>query len=594
MSIIGFQISHTSGIAIYHEGDIVFAASEERYTKVKNETLFPYNAVKKAYEFIEKNNIPKPKKAVIATENLDFSHFVVRREATFSINDYIKEQTDFHYPKIYENKKINYLDAFEGYEREGVLSDEDLNFLKSAENPTEAFRKIRAKLVTESTGITDVEFINHEFSHAAYALYASEIKKEDALIVAIDGYGDDANAFIGTFEKGQIVEQKKYKNFNIGRMYRYITLLLGMKPNEHEYKVMGLAPYTTERMINTVYPIFENIWYFDEESREVKFHEKPQDHYFYFKDKFDGKRFDAIAGALQKYSEKMIVDLVSFWAKKLGKRKVVLSGGVALNIKANKSISELEIIDDIYVPASGGDESLCIGAIFAYLDKNQTNFGIKPLKNMYLGNENSEEVIKNSINEFMASHSDKFLLRENVSNKEIAQLIADGNIVGRCVGRMEFGARALGNRSILANPGLKNIVRKINSQIKHRDFWMPFTPSMIDYKADEYLINPKNIRFPFMTIACDTTKKAHEDIFGALHPADLTSRPQIVTKEINAGYWDLLNEFHKISGIGAFLNTSLNLSGLPICETPEDVFHVLLNSDLDMVLIDKCLIFRKR
>lgn len=590
--ILGIQIGITSGCAIYYNGEIIFAASEERFTKIKNEVLFPHNTIKVTIDFLQQHSCQPPKLIVIPTLNMDYNHYLLRREAAFSIDDYVREQHLYYYERLIKKNNVNYKDVFKDKYDEKLLSENMLTRLYNAEDPPKEWQVIRGELAVQASGVKEVAFVNHEASHAAYALYASGLRKEETLVIAVDGFGDDANCSVWTYENGSLFCHKKYDNFNIGRMYRYITLLLGMKPNEHEYKVMGMAPYAFEHMVDQVYPIFANTWYVDKNNGEIKYNDLPTDLYFYFQNKLEGKRFDVISGALQKYTERMLLDLVEYWALKLSKRKLVVSGGVSLNIKANMLLGEMEIIDEIFVPASGGDESLCIGAIYAYLDQQKQGKAIKPITNMYLGNAYGQNEMDVKIKNFVRQNN-IFDFRQQVSNQELAALIAEGNILGRFQGRMEFGARALGNRSILANPSLRDIVKKLNRQIKSRDFWMPFTPSIIDFKADDYLINPKCLKFPFMTMGCKTTSKAQEKIFGALHPADLTARPQIVTKEDNKEYWDLINEFYKITGIGALLNTSLNLHGLPICESPEDVFNLLLKSDLDMAVLGTSLIWRK-
>ncbi|KPA16814.1 carbamoyltransferase [Candidatus Magnetomorum sp. HK-1] len=590
-SILGVQVAITSGCALYYKNQIVFAISEERCSKIKNETIFPHQSIQRALQFCEENDIPLPQIAVFPSWNLDFEHYLLRRECTFSIKDYLKEQHDYWYKRLYLNMSVKLKDIFpDKLNIDNVLPQDVVKDLYQSDDPKVLFKQVRANQLDRYPCIKSKYFVNHEYAHAAYALYGSPLTKEDALIIAIDGFGDDANASVWTHDGNSLICHKKYTNFNVGRIYRYITLLLGMKPNEHEHKVMGLAAYADPKYVNEAVKVFENTWYF--EDGEVKYKDLPKDSYFYFKDRLEGVRFDSIAGALQKYTENMILDLVRYWAKKLNKRKITLSGGVSLNIKANMMIGELDEIDDIFVPASGGDESLCIGAIFSWLDENNKSSDIQPMQHMYLGNAYSINEIEKRVALFIKDHEDKYEIHRNITTSKIAQLIADGKIIGRFAGRMEFGARALGNRSIIANPNKKNIVRMINAKIKKRDFWMPFTTSVLDFKAVDYLINPKKFKFPFMTIACKTTTKAQNEIFGALHSGDFTTRPQIVTQETNPSYWELINEFYQITGIGALLNTSLNLSGLPICESPEDVFHVLVSSDIDGVVLENTLILK--
>lgn len=588
-SILGIQVGITSGCSIYYDGRIVYASSEERFTKVKNETCFPFLSIKNALSFLKRERIPRPSLGIVPSLNMDFCHFLMRREATFSIADYIKEQHEYYLPRIYQNKKVDYQEIFKHKFDKGLTDYFKEKNVKM--DSKQDWLNTRMDMLKEAGGLNAVEFVNHEHSHAAYALYATYAPKEQTLVVTLDGFGDDANCSIWLWKEGRLECIKKYDNFNIGRLYRYITLCLGMKPNEHEYKVMGLAPYASDYIVNQTYSIFENTYFIDSEGN-VAWKELPTDHYFYFKEKLEGHRFDAIAGALQKYTEKMIVDLITFWCKKTGKSHVALSGGVALNIKVNLHLAQIPEIEKLYVPASGGDESHAIGSIFAFLDRKGEGEKISPITHMYLGNEYSQEEIDREVKCFVDVHP-IFAVKFQVSNKEVAKLLAQKKIIGRFCGKMEFGARSLGNRAILADPRDPAIIKQINSKIKNRDFWMPFTPSIIDYKSSDYLINSKELDLSFMTIASETTAQARSDIPATLHPADLTARPQIVTKKTNPAYYDLIDNFHSLTGVGSLLNTSLNLHGLPICESPADVFNVLLNSDLDMALLGDTLVYKK-
>ena len=158
---------------------------------------------------------------------------------------------------------------------------------------------------------------------------------------------------------------------------------------------------------------------------------------------------------------------------------------------------------------------------------------------------------------------------------------------------MEFGQRALGNRSILADPRDPNTVRRINDAIKYRDFWMPFTPSMLDTHAERYLVNPKGLTAQFMTTAFESTAAAQRDLPAALHPADLTARPQVVTREDNSGYYAIIEEFERMTGVGSVLNTSFNLHGDPIVLGPDAALRTLRESELDGVLLEDSLVLRR-
>jgi len=175
----------------------------------------------------------------------------------------------------------------------------------------------------------------------------------------------------------------------------------------------------------------------------------------------------------------------------------------------------------------------------------------------------------------------------------LADLLAGGKVLARCVGRMEFGARALGNRSILCDPSKPENLNLINQKIKFRDFWMPFTPSILQERADDYLINPKKLQASFMTIAFDSTPRARKDIRAAIHPADFTVRPQLVTRKLNPGYYELIKAFESRTGVGALLNTSLNLHGDPIVCNVADAIKTLVESGLDGVILPGVLILRR-
>ena len=175
-------------------------------------------------------------------------------------------------------------------------------------------------------------------------------------------------------------------------------------------------------------------------------------------------------------------------------------------------------------------------------------------------------------------------------NDAVVELLMQGHVVGRFAGREEFGARSLGNRAIIADPRNPDVIREINEMVKSRDFWMPFAASVAAEHADLYLRNPKNVAAPYMILSFDTTEAGGEQLKAGTHPYDRTCRPQVVTQESNAEYWDLIHRFASRSGVGGLLNTSLNLHGLPLVHRPRDAVHVLLNSGLNWLAVGPYLI----
>lgn len=261
-----------------------------------------------------------------------------------------------------------------------------------------------------------------------------------------------------------------------------------------------------------------------------------------------------------------------------------------MNVKANMKIAELEGVDDIFIFPSCGDESVSIGA--AYFVQNLKGGAVQPISDNYFGGQFSEEEIKDAADKPELKEKYAVSEEENI-NKKVASLLASGEIVARFSGRMEWGARALGNRSILMDPRNKDGVRILNMAIKQRDFWMPFAPTVLVERQDDYLTNKKNLKSPYMIMAFETTEKGKHDLSAAIHPYDFTARPQILQKDFNPGYYDLIKEFEKITGVGAVLNTSFNLHGEPVVHSPSDAISVFERSGLKHLALGKYLISKK-
>lgn len=593
MKILGLSLGQLTTACLMVDGEVLACVSEERFTRNKNDMAYPKNSIeyclKKAG--IKGNDLDA---VAIASLHIPADYQVIKKFSDFSIQDYVRAQRKIWHPKIYQNRNVSWLKVFKdkvnfkqypgGWEQIDFTNDETM---------WKSYKPFIHNTISSHIGVdkSKIVHIEHHTAHAFYAYFGSPFRNGDCLIFTADAYGDGLSATISTVKDGRIERILGSSTFNLGRLYRYITLLLGMKPNEHEYKVMGLAPYAKEYHFKRPYEVFRETLYV--EGIEFNYRQKPKDLYFYFKDKLEDCRFDGIAAGLQKYLEEILTQWVKNAAEQTKIGRAVFTGGVGMNVKAMKEIAKLPEIEDLFVCPSAGDESLAIGVcykvMYDYCKKTGRNGNIiKSLKTVYLGPEFSDGYIENMIKE--NNLEKKYKIKKEVSAKEIAKEIAGGKIIGRCSGRMEFGARALGNRSILANPKFPNIVKKLNEKIKKRDFWMPFTPSILFERVKDYLVNPKNLSAPFMTIAFETTAKARQDLPGALHPADWTARPQFIKKDDNPEYYQLIKEFKKITGIGAILNTSFNLHGYPIILSPEDAMHVFENSDIDGVLLNKTLI----
>ncbi|OHB39727.1 MAG: hypothetical protein A3G70_07350 [Planctomycetes bacterium RIFCSPLOWO2_12_FULL_39_13] len=584
MNILGIMVGTNSTAALLRDGHIIACVSEERFRRKKNIGIYPSISVEYC---LKEAGLDSSDIDIVVFDSMTFNyhHWVVDRDGTFSVLDWVREQNQYWKPFLYNKREVDYYEIFKDkIIPEHYTSDIINNYIKPEKD-------IRPLLVKKHLGggIKAIQNSVHYESHHYYGYYASPFREEKVLSFVVEGWGDGTNASVGLFENGIYRELYKTDLCNIGRLYRYITLLLGMKPNEHEYKVMGLAGYTTR--YKRVLDILNGTLYVD--GCEFKYRERPTDHYFWFKDRFEGSRFDDIAGGVQKYIELLICEWIRNWIRKTGVRRIVVSGGVAMNIKAMMEVAKMDEVEEMFVPGNGNDESTAIGACYrAYVrhcvETKKNPNAIPPVSDLYLGPAYSGSDIVKALDTGKAKGG--FMIKENTTEDEIAEIIAEGDPVARFSGRMEFGARALGNRSILADPRDLNSLRKINHQIKSRDFWMPFAPVIIKERVDDYLLNPKNIKSPYMTIGFETTPLAHRDLISGLHQGDLTARPQILEKQTNPGYYNLIKAFEKRTGVGGLVNTSFNLHGEPIVNSPEDALDVFMRSGLEYLVLENTLV----
>lgn len=598
MNILSLYLNLPSSASIFVDGKVVAATHEERFTRLKNDEVFPENAIR--YCLNQSGITPSDLDAVaIASFIAPFDDLVVRR-SQWTTEDYLKEQHQRWRPYLIDKKAALpsltelfndrlTLDMYPAdYWKENCNNpDRNQNYAKDREQIVADFLKISA---------TKVRRIEHHRCHAAYSYYASSWRGEKVLALTIDGLGDNLNATIGIFdETGRYERVFETSDANIGRIYRYMTLLLGMKPNEHEFKVMGLAPYGKAKHAQKALDVFKNTLYVD--GLEFRWKEKPTDSYFWFKERLEGVRFDNIAFALQTWVEDLLTEWVRNAVSKFGIGKVVIAGGVAMNIKAMGKIAALPEVENLFIGGSASDESMAISAGICLAEdltleagKQWDSRNVTSLPHLYLGpcatHEQEAAVVA-------GLDSSKYQVSQSPSPRQIAELLHDGKILARCAGRMEFGQRSLGNRSILADPSDLRVKEKINAAIKSRDFWMPFAPVMMDKYVHRYLLNPKNFESPHMTIGFDTTTEGYEAMIAACHPADRTARPQILHRDTNPALYDILEAFEALTGRGALMNTSFNLHGHPIVNTPAEALFVLENSELDGLILNDYLILKR-
>lgn len=589
---LGINVSHGASASLMIDGEIVLAYQEERFNKIKNFAGYPKISIDKCINYVVENDIQIDEAAFSTFNNIVFP-FKYPVDNYFSIKNWLDYYTSFYST---EEKIKNTREFFKIVKKKNKLKDIYLNYnsikKESYFKNNQNFRNLQKSFLLKQAKnkINKVRFIDHHSCHAYYAAYAPEIKEKKSGILTIDSEGDGLNQSFWIFDKKKnILKRVNYSSqCDLARIYRFITLILRMKPNEHEFKVMGLAPYAKNEYSQKVYEdVFKDI--LKVKNCKIIHNRRPKDLFSFLYKKTLDHRFDNIAGAVQILVENISTELLKQINKKYKLDVFSISGGVSMNIKMNMVLSNLSFVKNIYVAPTGTDESLSIGACY-YLNKINN----KPLKNIYLGQEISKKKLtKKLINETL-KYKKKYLILENVNHKKIAKLINEGEIISMARGREEFGARALGNRSIIANPSKDGIVQKINEQIKNRDFWMPFALTILNEKHYEYIKNPKKICSDFMTIGFNTKAKKYKNIINGTHFYDKTVRPQILKNNFNSNYYSIIKEFYNISGIPALLNTSLNLHGYPISSTLKDIIFTFENSSLKyLYLEDKFLIKKK-
>lgn len=440
--------------------------------------------------------------------------------------------------------------------------------------------------------IPPVSCLNHQLTHAASAFYPSGFEK--SLVVSLDNYGGHLSGAVYSGDEDGIEELESFLRFNsLGRFYGDITAFLGFQRSNGEGKVMGLAPYGkqndhVERVIES-YLDFEDGAYDTEPLTYRKMGDaidKLEDDLGidarYWRDEITQDHKD-VAFHAQRALEEVTGELVSHYISEVDTGNVCLAGGVALNCKLNKRIRELSEVDDIFVQPAANDAGGSLGAAVAL--SRDDGKEIREMKHVYLGSEFTDEEIRVTLDRLKLSY-------DTVDNvpETVAKLISDSKIVGWFQGRMEGGPRALGNRSILADPRSIDSRDDVNKYVKHREKWRPFAPSMLREEAERYLEGSVSKAAYFMIDTYDTTSEAEDDIPAVLHPGDKTTRPQVVTRDRNERYYKLLQKLKEKTGVGVVLNTSFNDSGEPIVRTPREAVRNFYSMGMEALVIDDILL----
>jgi carbamoyltransferase len=583
MLILGIQDGHNAGASLIEDGKILSAVQEERLSRYKNQGGFPANSI---CDILEMTGV--------SIGDIDFFVYpglagadLVTREDVLAV-----------YFKKVDKNAVDHLKLLKRRIRRLLMS--------SAARQKRSREKLRARhkwLPERGVAESKICHVEHHICHAAGSYYGWGDMDNEVLVLSCDAAGDELCATVNIGKGGKLERIAEVSQADsVPYLYGFFTFLMGFVPLEHEYKLMGLAPYSmgsvfSREVADYLWGLFE---FTDDDKLGWRRQEGVKDVFTIGQELADFvkyKRFDALAGGVQLFTEEFFTQWVRRVIAETGIKRLALGGGLFMNVKLNKQIMELDEVEDMFVFPSCGDETNCIGAAWAkYAEVKQATrerVEIPKLGDFYLGGEFDDGEVKEAIEGYDFGNEVEWEKYEDIE-KKTAELLSEGNVVARCKGRMEFGARALGNRSILAPADNWDTVRKINEMIKKRDFWMPFAPSVLAECAGDYVVNRKDIDGPYMIMAYETRDDKFKKIIAGTHPYDKSCRAQFVHKEHNGDYHRLISYYRDFTGEGAILNTSFNLHGYPIVYRPVEAIDVFAKSGLDYLALGSYLLSKKQ
>ncbi|MDP2926032.1 MAG: carbamoyltransferase [Nanoarchaeota archaeon] len=560
---------HDASAALMKDGKIIAAAEEERFTRKKHDTSFPKNAI----DFCLKSQ-------GITIQDIDYIGFY---EKPFLKFERILYQHLECFPKSYKT------------------------FLKSM--PIWFSERLKVVKTMKKLGYKkDIFFIEHHLAHAASCFLVSPFKK--SAILTIDGVGEWTTTSYGIGENNNINLMKEIKfPSSIGLLYSTITAYLGFSVNNSEYKVMGLSPYgNMDKNTNEYYKKLKQVI----DIKEDGSYRLDMDYFvFHYKDRMPSKklcklldgpirkkesevsqRHKDIAAALQLITEEAITKILNHLYEITKNKNLVIAGGVGLNSVYNGKILSRTPFKKIWIQPNSSDGGTSIGVaayIYHTILDNKRKYS---QKHAYLGPSYADKEIKN----FLEENKIRYLGYKNAKEmiKNTAKLIFEDNVVGWFQGKMEWGPRALGARSILSNPCNPKMQDILNVKVKHREKFRPFAPVVCEDDALDYFECDKPIPFPtdFMLMVYPIKKKYHKLIPAVTH-VDGSGRLQSIRKYQNPIYYELIKEFGKLSGIPILINTSFNIRGEPIVCSPYDAYKCMMGTGIDYLVIGKYLIKRE-
>jgi carbamoyltransferase len=593
MIILGISAYyHDSAASLIIDGEIIAAAQEERFTRIKHDSEFPIQSI--LYCLAE---------ADITPNDIDYIAFYDKPFLKF---DRLLETYLAFAPK-----------GFKSFATSMPVWIKDKLFQKFT-----IINELKDNLGRDIKWEDKLVFSEHHLSHAASAFFPSPF--EDAAILTMDGVGEWAttSVSIGSGNNLNVLKEIHFPH-SIGLLYSAITYYTGFKVNSGEYKVMGLAPYGkpiyASLIEDNLIHIYEDgsfhmdMSYFDyctdlkmtNNKLNKLFGGPPRDS----ESEITQKEMD-LAASVQQITEKIVINLARNIAKETGHSNLCLAGGVALNCVANGTLHREKLFNNIWIQPSAGDAGGSLGAAlnihYSMLNNPRIVNKNDSMKGSYLGPKFENNKI---IEQLKSSGAIFHVLENNALIKKVAELLSTGSAVGWFSGRMEFGPRSLGARSIIADSRSSSMQKMLNLKIKYRESFRPFAPSVLSEDASEWF-NLSGAS-PYMLIVADVNedkrvdvKEIDSELFGieklniarskipAVTHIDFSSRIQTVHKETNPKFYALIEEFKKLTGTPVLVNTSFNVRGEPIVCTPENAFKCFMGTELDILVIEDIILFK--
>jgi carbamoyltransferase len=552
---INYSRMHDSAACLVEDGTVKFAIAEERLSRLKQDSSFPRRAIQACLKFVG-----------ISVTDLDY--------------------------------------ITQSWPKPGAVLRHDLKCMATGQVPM-SFGRIKGALISATSNTLDrggavsfergfgrcrapFRFIDHHLAHAISGYSYSGF--ENSAILVIDGRGawESTSLWHGVDGKLTKIWTLPWPN-SLGLFYAYFTDLLGFTAYSDEWKVMGLAPYGIPGfdLKNFIVPRGDQYqvnsrgllkFGFGSDNRSEgefglpRLPESPIE-----------QRHKDIAFATQEACENAMLALAREAVARTGSRNLCLAGGVALNSKANGKILASGIVDRIFIQPAAGDDGACLGAALSpYLVEGKGRLPVETMRHAYFGTEYSDSEIESSL-----TRAKLPFVRVSNPSRAAAELISRGKILGWFQGRMEFGPRALGNRSILADARDPQMTLNVNNAVKFREPWRPFAPSILKESSGRYLESATDS--PFMILTAQVRPEKRGEIPAVTH-VDGSARPHTVEREENPKYWELISEFERLTGVPAVLNTSFNLRGEPIVESPGDAIRTFYSSGLDALVLGSFLV----